>query len=48
MALKILLVTILQSFIIESDGKLEDIKLKQDISVRIKNDQYSIRLNKRE
>lgn len=47
MALKVLLVTILQSFKIEADGKFEDIKLKQDISVRIKDDRYPIRLARR-
>lgn len=44
MAIKILLVTIIQSFKIEADGQLENIKLKQDISVRVKDEMYLIRL----
>lgn len=47
MAMKVILVTILQSFKIEADGKIEDMKLKQDISVRFKDDLYNIRLTKR-
>lgn len=47
MALKIVLVTLLQSFKLETDGKLSDLKLKQDISVRFKDDNYPVRLLKR-
>lgn len=47
MALKIILVTILRSFKVESDGELEDIRLKQDISIRAKDDMYPIMLFKR-
>lgn len=47
MALKIVLATILQKFRVEADGKLKDIKLKQDISIRFRDDQYPIRLYKR-
>ncbi|CAH1107621.1 unnamed protein product [Psylliodes chrysocephalus] len=47
MALKIVLVTILKNFIIESDGTLEDLKLKTDISIRPKNECFPIRLKHR-
>ncbi|XP_023014492.2 cytochrome P450 4c3 isoform X2 [Leptinotarsa decemlineata] len=47
MALKIMIVTILQHFHIESDGKLEDKKLKMDISIRFKDGYYPVRLRKR-
>ncbi|KAJ8976119.1 hypothetical protein NQ317_019384 [Molorchus minor] len=47
MAMKIMLVTILQHYIIEADGKLEDKKLKTDISVRFKDEIYPIRIKKR-
>lgn len=45
--MKIILVTILQSYIIEADGKVEDIQLKTDISVRAKHEIYPIRIKKR-
>ncbi|CAH1183262.1 unnamed protein product [Phaedon cochleariae] len=47
MALKILLVTILQNFEVQSEGKLEDKKLKMDISVRFRDEIYSIMLKNR-
>lgn len=42
--MKILLVTVLQSYRLEADGQIENIKLKQDISIRVKDDLYPIRL----
>lgn len=47
MVLKIILVTILQNYIVEADGKLEDIQLKTDISVRTKDEMYPIRIKRR-
>ncbi|KAJ8935057.1 hypothetical protein NQ318_002686 [Aromia moschata] len=47
MAMKVMLVTILQSYIIEADGKLEEKPLKADISVRFKDEIYPIRIKKR-
>ncbi|KAI2474103.1 hypothetical protein C4B38_000184 [Diabrotica virgifera virgifera] len=48
MALKIILVTILQNFEIESAGKLGDIKLKTDISVRPKDECFPVQIRKRQ
>lgn len=47
MAMKILLVTVLQSFKIDTDLKFEDIELKRDIIVSFKGDIYPIKLLKR-
>ncbi|KAJ8921983.1 hypothetical protein NQ315_008620 [Exocentrus adspersus] len=47
MAMKIILVTILQRYAVEADGKLEDKPLKNDISVRFKDEIYPIRIRKR-
>ncbi|CAH1260895.1 unnamed protein product [Diabrotica balteata] len=48
MALKIILVTILQNFEMKSIGKLEDIKLKTDISVRPKDECFPVQIRKRQ
>lgn len=45
--MKIILVTILQNYVVETDGTLEDIRLKTDISVRTKDEIYPIRIKKR-
>ncbi|KAJ8921982.1 hypothetical protein NQ315_008619 [Exocentrus adspersus] len=47
MAIKIILVTVLQRYAIEADGKLKDIPLKSDISVRPKDGIYPIRIKDR-
>jgi hypothetical protein len=47
MALKIILTSILKEYVVCADGTIEDIALKADISVRTKNKQYPIRIEKR-
>ncbi|KAG5888996.1 hypothetical protein JTB14_033926 [Gonioctena quinquepunctata] len=47
MAMKIMLITILQDFVVETDGELADKKLKMDISIRFKDECYPVRLRKR-
>ncbi|CAH1185633.1 unnamed protein product [Phyllotreta striolata] len=44
MTMKIMLVTILQHFQIETDEKFSNLQLKTDISIRPKNDRFPIRL----
>lgn len=46
-ALKIILASVLKEYVIEADGKFQDYPLKADISVRFKNDQYPIRVKRR-
>ena len=48
MAIKIVLVSILQTYFVEADGKLEEKGLTSDISVRFKDKKYPIRIKKRE
>ncbi|XP_049821133.1 cytochrome P450 4C1 isoform X2 [Aethina tumida] len=47
LSMKTTLATVLRNFIIESDGKLADKKLKTDISVRFKDDLYPVRIKRR-
>lgn len=47
-ALKILVTSILQRFVIQADGTLHDLSLTVDVSTRLKNRNYSIKLKKRE
>lgn len=47
MAIQTILATILQHYEVETDGTLQEKKLKADISIRFKDDLYPIRLKQR-
>lgn len=47
MAMKIVLVSILQKYAFEADGTLQDKPLTTDISVRFKDKNYPVRIRRR-
>lgn len=47
MAMKIIIVSTLQRYEFESDGCLQEKRLRTDISVRFWDDQYPVRIKKR-